>query len=62
MSIEARIDALERQHKELHSRIEALEAEKAPDQYVTTLKKQKLAIRDELASLGPIGGLIGPGY
>lgn len=48
MSIEGRLDSLERQHKELHNQIEALEAEKAPDKYVTPLKIRKLRIKDEI--------------
>lgn len=51
MNIEGRTEALKRKHKQLHARIESLEAEKAPDQYIAPLKKEKLAIKDELASL-----------
>lgn len=48
MSIESRLVALERKHKDLHSKIEALEAEKAPDRYIKTLKVEKLVIKDEM--------------
>lgn len=51
MSLEARIESLERKHKELHSRIEALEGERAPSKYIKPLKKEKLVIKDELQSL-----------
>ena len=51
MSIEGRIESLERQHKELHAQIEALEAEKAPDEYVTPLKIRKLRIKDEIENV-----------
>ena len=49
MSIEGHIEALQRKHKALHKRIEALEAEHAPDKYITPLKKEKLQIKDEIA-------------
>jgi len=48
---EARIESLERKHKELHNQIEALEAEKAPDKYITPLKIRKLRLKDEINSL-----------
>lgn len=51
MSLIGRIEALERKHKDLHTRIEALEAERAPEKYITPLKKEKLMLKDELASL-----------
>jgi hypothetical protein len=51
MSIEGRIEALERKHKELHNRIEALEAERAPDVYITPLKREKLLLKDEITKL-----------
>tara|TARA_Y100000389_G_scaffold54036_2_gene49916 strand:- start:1718 stop:1900 length:183 start_codon:yes stop_codon:yes gene_type:complete len=49
MSIESRLVALERKHKDLHSKIEALEAEKAPDRYIKTLKVEKLVVKDEMS-------------
>ena len=51
MNIEGRIEALERKHTDLHRRIEALEAERAPDVYITPLKKEKLSVKDELTAL-----------
>lgn len=51
MTIEGRIKALERKHKELHDRIETLEAERAPEKYIIPLKKEKLAVKDELTDL-----------
>jgi hypothetical protein len=51
MSIEGRIESLTRKHKDLHDRIEALEAEHAPDEYIQKLKKEKLALKDELHKL-----------
>ena len=46
-----RLESLDRKHKELHNQIEALEAEKAPDKYVTPLKIRKLRIKDEIELL-----------
>ena len=46
-----RIEFLEKKHKELHNLIEALEAENAPDASVTKLKKEKLAVKDEIERL-----------
>jgi len=51
MNVPHRIEVLEQKHKELHTRVEALEAENAPDEYVTKLKKEKLAIKDEIEKL-----------
>lgn len=51
MTIEGRIKALERKHKELHDRIETLEAERSPEKYIIPLKKEKLAVKDELTDL-----------
>lgn len=44
----ARLESLQRKHKEVHERIEALQAEKAPDKYTANLKREKLAIKDEI--------------
>lgn len=49
MSIEGHIEALKRKHKDLHKRIEALEAEHAPEKYIAPLKKEKLMLKDEIA-------------
>lgn len=46
-----RLASLERKHNDLHKRIEALQGEKAPDKYITELKKQKLACKDEIERL-----------
>ena len=51
MSIHGRLESLRRKHESLHSRIEALEAEKAPDKYITPLKKQKLKLKDEIEKI-----------
>ena len=51
MTVEARIESLERKHKDLHRRIEALEAERVPDGYIVPLKKEKLKVKDELSEL-----------
>ena len=40
--------ALKNKHHDLDMRIEALEAERAPDQYVTSLKKEKLKLKEEI--------------
>ena len=47
-SVENRMEALVRKHRELDQRIIALEAEKAPDEYITPLKKEKLLLKDEI--------------
>ena len=39
MEIEHRIEVLSVKHKDLHNRIETLEAENAPDEFVSKLKK-----------------------
>lgn len=43
--------SLQRKHNDLHRRIEALEAEKAPDEYIKPLKRDKLKIKDEIEKL-----------
>jgi uncharacterized protein YdcH (DUF465 family) len=47
-SIENRMEALVRKHRELDQRIIALEAERAPDKYINPLKKEKLLLKDEI--------------
>jgi hypothetical protein len=44
-----RLDALQRKHKDLAERVEVLEAERAPDEVVQNVKKEKLAVKDEIA-------------
>ena len=41
MSIEGRLESLERKRKDLHDKVEALEAEKAPEKYITPLTAQQ---------------------
>jgi hypothetical protein len=62
MNILHRIDVLKTKHKELHARVEAAEAENAPDQFLTSMKKEKLRLKDEIDRLesgwaGQDGGL-----
>jgi len=51
MSIEARLESLERKHKHQHAIIEAAEAEKAPDHYIVKMKVDKLKLKDEIESI-----------
>ena len=51
MNISHRIDVLKTKHKELHARVEAAEAENAPDQFITSMKKEKLRLKDEIDRL-----------
>lgn len=44
-----RLGLLEDRHKNLHSVIEALEAEKAPDKYIKKFKVDKLKLKDEIS-------------
>ena len=46
-----RLASLENKHNSLHRRIEALEAEKAPDDYIKPLKIEKLKLKDEIQRL-----------
>jgi uncharacterized protein YdcH (DUF465 family) len=46
-----RLECLKDKHKKLKQLIEAAEAEKAPSDYVTKLKKEKLLLKDEIAEL-----------
>jgi|TARA_B100001059_G_C17606004_1_gene462009 uncharacterized protein YdcH (DUF465 family) len=45
------VEYLEQKHKKLHDKLEAAEAEKAPEQYLKNMKKEKLALKDEIVSL-----------
>jgi len=47
-SVENRMEALVRKHRELDQRIIALEAERAPDKYINPLKREKLLLKDEI--------------
>ena len=51
MNISHRIDVLKTKHKDLHARVEAAEAENAPDQFLTSMKKEKLRLKDEIERL-----------
>ena len=62
MNILNRIDVLKTKHKELHARVEAAEAENAPDQFLKNMKVEKLKLKDEIERLesgwaGEDGGL-----
>ena len=46
-----RLVSLQRKHRDIHSRIEALQAEKAPDKYIRPLKVEKLSLKDEIELL-----------
>lgn len=46
-----RIKLLEARHKVLHSTVEALEAEKAPEKFIKNAKVEKLKIKDEVVYL-----------
>ena len=48
MSTQTYLESLKRKHKELHKTIEALEAEKAPDNIIQIRKKEKLALKDKI--------------
>ena len=43
--------ALKNKHHNLDKKIEALIAEKAPDSYITPLKKEKLKLKDEIVKI-----------
>lgn len=45
------LTVLKNRHHDLDKRIEALVAERAPDQYVTSLKKEKLKIKEEITKI-----------
>lgn len=49
MSVEGHIKSLKAKHRELHERIEVLEAEHVDEKYINPLKKEKLKIKDEIA-------------
>lgn len=51
MATEDRLVSLQKKHKHLHSLVEAAEAEKAPDIYVSRMKREKLMIKDEINEL-----------
>ena len=51
MAKEDRLISLQIKHKHLHSLVEAAEAEKAPDIYVSRMKREKSMIKDEITQL-----------
>ena len=46
--IEHYIEQLKEKHIHIHKMIEAAESEKAPDEYVKRLKKDKLQLKDDI--------------
>lgn len=53
MSLEERIDALKAKHRALENALEKEHSRAHPDEFqIATLKKQKLAIKDEIAGFG----------
>lgn len=46
-----RLEWLKATHQLQHKLVEALEAEKAPDTSITTAKKKKLIIKDQITQL-----------
>jgi len=50
-NIEKRLKHLEDAHRHQHDIVESLEAEKAPEHVITKAKKEKLRIKDMIASL-----------
>lgn len=48
---ENRLRFLKDQHKRQHAIVEALEAEKAPEETIKNHKRLKLSIKDEIAEL-----------
>ena len=50
-TLENRLASLRAKHKDLDTRIEVLYAEKAPDEYISKLKKEKLSLKDEIIDL-----------
>jgi hypothetical protein len=51
MEISDRIESLKAKHRELDSRIEVLYAERVDEKYITSLKKEKLKIKEEIIKL-----------
>ena len=52
MSLDERIDALRAKHKVLEQAIKEERSRPSPDEFeIASLKKQKLRIKDEIASL-----------
>ena len=52
MSLDERIDALKTKHQDLEAALQEESSRPRPDEmHIATLKKQKLRIKDEIASL-----------
>lgn len=51
MTIENRLIALKNKHHLLDKKIEVLIAERAPDVYIKPLKKEKLALKEEIVKI-----------
>ena len=51
MTIENRLIALKNKHHTLDKKIEALIGERAPDQYIVSLKKEKLLLKEEIVKI-----------
>jgi hypothetical protein len=47
----SRLEYLKEHHKKVHSLIEALEGEKAPEETINTQKRLKLSIKDEITAI-----------
>lgn len=47
----SRLEFLKKQHEKQHKIVEALEAEKAPEEAIKQQKRIKLAIKDEIAQI-----------
>ena len=50
-TLENRIEALKAKHKKLDETIEVLYAEKAPEEIINKMKKEKLSLKDEITDL-----------
>lgn len=46
-----RLEFLRSQHQKQHDIVEALEADKAPEETITRAKRLKLSIKDEITSI-----------
>ena len=46
-----RLNYIKQKHKKQHDIVEALEAEKAPDDAISCAKRVKLSMKDEISSL-----------
>jgi len=51
MSLDARLESLQRKHKDINDRIKALEGERAPEKFIKSMKIRKLMVKDEITRL-----------